>query len=117
MSGCKDPPTWSAEARSPDGKMTATALAFENSGFGGGPPTTFVYLNWTTGSRPKTLILESSEGQPEPNGIWVRMNWLTPTHLELAYKGQRTIDFQAVKYAGVDISVQEIPNETDSKSK
>ena len=35
-SGCKAPPTWSAEARSPDGKMIATAKTFERSGFGTG---------------------------------------------------------------------------------
>jgi hypothetical protein len=36
----------------------------------------------------------------------VKMDWLSPSHLELTYEGQRTIDFQAVRYAGVDISVR-----------
>lgn len=113
MSGCKAPPTWSAEVRSPDGKMIATADTFANGGFvAPGPDATFVYLSWTTGSQPKMLILAFSDGHFEPDGMRVGMNWLTPTHLELTYKGQRTIDFRAVKCAGVDISVRELSNDT-----
>ncbi len=115
MSGCKAPPIWSAEARSPDGKMIATADAFANGGFvAPGPGATFVYLKRTTRSEPKMLILAFSDGQSESDGVMVGMTWLTPTHLELTYKGQRTIDFQAVKYAGVDISVRELSNEASS---
>lgn len=108
MSGCKASPTWSAESRSPDGKMIAMADAFENGGFvAPGPGATFVYLNWTTGSQPKMLILAFSEGQEPKVGI----NWLTPTHLEVTYRGQRTIDFQAIKYAGVEISVRDLASQ------
>ncbi len=57
------------------------------------------------------LILEFSGGQSESDGMRVGMNWLTPTHLELTYKGQRTIDFQAVKCAGVDVSVRDLSSE------
>ena len=63
LSGCKkDPPVSSAESKSPDGKLVATAHTFANSGFGGGPPTTFVYLNWVTGSQSPTLILSLTGG-------------------------------------------------------
>jgi hypothetical protein len=108
ISGCKASPTWSAESRSPDGKMIATAETFEQSGFGTGWVQTTVYLNWTTGSQPKTLILAFSEGPAEPGGMNVGMKWLTPTHLELTYKGQRPLDFQAIKCDGVDIAVQDL---------
>lgn len=110
-SGCKAPPTWSAEARSPDGKMIATASTFEQSGFGTGWVQTTVYLNWTKGSQPKMLVLAFSDGPAGPGGMSVGMNWLTPTHLELTYKGQRALDFQAVKCEGVDISVQDLGRE------
>ena len=50
------------------------------------------------------LIFALSEGPPD--GMQVKMDWLSPSHLELTYEGQRTIDFQAVRYAGVDISVR-----------
>jgi len=103
--GCKAAPIWSAESRSPDGKMVATAEAFTNGGFAApGPTTTLVYLKETTGSQKPMLIFAFSEGPPD--STQVKMNWLSPAHLEVVYEGQRTIDFQSVKYAGVDISVR-----------
>lgn len=114
LSGCirlGSKTTWSAESRSPDGKRVASAFTVEQSGFGTGGGGTDVYLNWTTGSQPKLLILAFSDGPSEPGGMNVGMNWLTPTHLELTYKGQRPLDFQAVKCYGVDISVRELSSE------
>ncbi len=52
------------------------------------------------------LIFALSEGRPD--GMQVRMNWLSPTRLELTYRGEHTIDFQAIRYAGVDIIFQEV---------
>jgi len=114
MSGCKASPSWSAEAKSPDGKMIATANTFEQSGFGTGWVQTTVYLNWTRGKQPKMLILAFSDGPSVPGGMNVGMNWLSPTHLELSYKGERPLDFQAVKAGGVDISVRVLPSEASS---
>ena len=105
LCGCKATPTWSTESRSPDGRMTAKAETFTNGGFAApSPSTTFVYLKQTTGSQKPVLIFAFSEGPPE--GMQVKMDWLSPAHLELTYEGQRTIDFQAVRYTGVDISVR-----------
>lgn len=111
ISGCEGSQTiWSAEARSPDGKMIATASAFANGGFGiSGVPATTVYLNWTAGSQAPTEILSLDNNSDSPNGTSVGMNWLTPTHLELTYEGNRqNIGFEAVKFAGVDISLQDL---------
>ena len=106
--GCKgSETTWSAEARSPDGNLFASARTVENSGFGTGGIGTAVYLNWTKGSQSPMLILAFSDGPAGPDGMKVGMNWLTPTHLELTYKGKRTLDFQAVRCAGIDISVRD----------
>jgi hypothetical protein len=103
--GCKAAPTWSTESRSPEGRMVAKAEAFTNSGFAApGPSTTFVYLKQTTGSQEAVLIFAFSEGLPDR--MQVKIDWLSPVHLELTYVGQHTIDFQAVRYAGVDISVR-----------
>lgn len=105
FSGCKAAPTWSTESRSPDGRMVAKAEAFTNGGFAApGPSTTFVYLKQTTGPQKAMLIFAFSEGPPD--GMQVKMDWLSPSHLELTYEGQHTIDFQAVRYARVDISVR-----------
>jgi hypothetical protein len=87
--------------------MVATAESFENGGFvAPGVPATFVYLNLTTGSQDRVLIFAFSEDPTGPDRMKVEMDWLSPTHLEVKYEGQHTIDFQAVKYAGVDISVR-----------
>ncbi len=103
---------WSAEARSPDGKMLATARTIAQSGFGTGYIGTIVYLNWSKGSQPPMEILGLSGGTEAPGATSVEMKWLTSTHLELTYKSPRTLDFQAVKCDGVDISVRDLSNST-----
>jgi hypothetical protein len=103
--GCKAGPTCSMKSRSPDGKMIATAEVFANGGFASpGPATMLVYLKGTAGSQKAMLVLGLSEGPADT--MRVSMAWLSPTHLELTYEGQHNIDFQAIKYAGVDISVR-----------
>lgn len=105
LSGCKAGPTWSTESRSPDGSMIATAEAFANGGFAApGPTTTFVYLRATRGSQKPVLIFAFSEGPPD--SMEVKISWLTPRHLDVTYEGEHTVDFQAVKYDGVDISIR-----------
>lgn len=113
--GCKKSQTiWSVEARSPDGKMVATARAFANGGFGvSGAPATFVYLNWTTGSQKPTEILCLGNESDAPDDVAVGMSWLTPTHLELTYKRNRqSIAFQAIRFAGIDISARDVSSST-----
>jgi hypothetical protein len=107
LSGCKAPPVSSAETKSPDGKLVATAHTFANSGFRGGPPTTFVYLSWATGSQSPTLILSLTGGSDVAVDTKVEMKWLDPTHLELKYKEGQSVDFQAIKWGDVNISLQD----------
>lgn len=119
LSGCKggSETIWSAEVRSPDGSRLASARTVANSGFGTGYIGTVVYLNWTKGSQSAMEILGLSDTFEMPSDeISVEMKWLTPTHLELAYKGHRTLDFQAVKCAGVDISVRDLSGKTPNSS-
>ena len=41
------------------------------------------------------------------------MKWETPTHLAVTYDGRAaSLEFQAVKCGGVDISVRDLSNET-----
>jgi hypothetical protein len=87
--------------------MVVKAEAFTNGGFAApGPSTTSVYMGQTTGSQKPVLIFSFSEGSPE--AMQVKMDWLSPAHLDLTYEGHHTIDFQAVRYAGVDISVRDV---------
>lgn len=111
--GCRSAPTWSGESKSPDGKTIATASTFQDAGFLAGETQTTVYLNWAIGSQSKTLILAYSDG-PTAQDMGVDMRWLTPTHLELSYKGQRSLDFQAVKCNGVDITVRNLSGSATS---
>lgn len=53
------------------------------------------------------LLLDQQETGP----ITVKMNWLTPSHLEVTYTDNPTVDFQAVKAAGIEISVRELSSE------
>ena len=104
---------WSAEAMSSDGKMLATARTDARSGFGTGYIGTVVYLNWSKGSQPPMEVLALSDDYEMPSDeISVEMKWLTPTHLELTYKGQRMLVLEAAKCLGVDISVRDLSTST-----
>jgi hypothetical protein len=111
MSGCgSSEKVWSTESRSPDGKVIATArTAVRNKGLSiiSGTDTN-VYLKWAKGSRGETSILELADATDEPVDTHVEMNWLTPTHLELTFRGNQSIMFQAVKWVGIDISVRDL---------
>src|ERR1700724_3476347 len=77
ISGCKrSEAIWSAEARSPDEKMIASARAVAQSGFGINGIETYVYLNWTKGSQPPMLILDLADGSDAPSDTNVEMKWL-----------------------------------------
>src|ERR1700719_3097141 len=70
MSGCKGSETiWSAESRSPDGKLGASASAvLRNKGLSiiSGIDTD-VYLNWAADKRASTLILSLADGSDAPS--------------------------------------------------
>jgi len=111
ISGCKQETIWSAESQSPDGKITASARALGANGLGtGGGIHTFAYLNWTTDSQAPTMILDLTDNTNTSPDTELELKWLTPTHLEITYQGNRVLGFQAVKWADVDISVRELKN-------
>jgi len=116
VSGCKAPTTWSAESRSSDGKMIATAKTLDESGPGTNFVQTTVFLNWAANKNAPTMILAFSDGPSGPDGMKVWLNWLTPNHLEVDYKGKRNFDFQAIKFGPVDISLRDLLSPEDGKS-
>jgi hypothetical protein len=77
---------------------------------------TKVYLRWATGSPTYTSVLELADASDAPVDTQVEMNWLTPTHLELTFKGNQTVVFQAIKWFGIDISVRDLSKTTESKN-
>jgi hypothetical protein len=110
MTSCKNTErTWSAQAKSPDGKYVVTAETLRPGGWGtGAPAQTTVDLNYTSGHQSSSEILTFVDGPEEPDGMNVGIKWLSPTQLELTCKGHPTIEFQAVKCRGVDISTREV---------
>ncbi len=114
-SGCHGKTTWSAEARSPDGQWLATARSRQWAGPGTAYDGTTVYLKWIKSSRPAAEVLSFSHEYGTMN---LKMEWLTPTHLDIIYgpspkPGDRvTVDFQVVKYGNVEISLRELSGET-----
>ena len=112
MTGCKNTErTWSAQAKSPDGRYVVAAETLRPGGWGtGAPAQTTVDLNYTSGHQSSSEILTFVDGPDEPDGMNVGIKWLTSTRLELTCKGHPTIEFQAVKCRGVDISTREVDN-------
>ena len=117
-SGCQDSATiWSAEVRSPDGNWLAKAHTEQYGGPGTASVQTSVYLRRINGSQPPVEILELSNDSAYPSGITsVDMNWVTPSRLDLAYKGHAILDFQVVKCAGIDISLRDLSKQATAPS-
>jgi len=122
MCGCSEAykeggTTWTAEARSPDGLWLATARSQQWGGPGTAYDATRVYLKWIRGSQPPIQILGFSHQYATMN---LKMEWLTPKHLHVSYGpsarpgDQVSLEFQAVKCAGIDISVRDLSSETSS---
>lgn len=114
LSACKNAVTiWSTEARSPDGQWRAIARTDQYSGPGNAALLTTVYLKATKGPKDQIEVLLFMQ---DAKSIDLKMNWLTPSHLEVTYKQPAVIDFQAIKCAGIDISVRDVTSETPQTS-
>jgi hypothetical protein len=117
--GCRDEGTtiWSQGVRSPDGHWLATAATKQWSGPGNAYVATIVYLEGIDGSQPPAEVLGFSNDSAYPAGITnVKMEWITPNHLNVTYGGHATLDFQAIKCAGIDISVRDASTSTTNAS-
>jgi hypothetical protein len=118
LSGCGPTKTWSADARSPDGYWLAVARSEQWSGPGNAYDATTVYLQSLKGSQPPTKILGFSHQYATMN---LKMDWTSPTHLHVIYGESAkpgdhvNLDFQVVKCAGVDISLQYLPVATEGQ--
>lgn len=126
-SACRDnahPTIWTAEVRSPDGRFIAIARTDQNGGFGSASIDTMVFLKQA--SQPPVMVLAFDCEGPASRAyvldnkanaggtINLTMNWESPSHLEVTYEGHATLSFQAVKYAGIAISVRDLSTETIS---
>jgi hypothetical protein len=120
LCGCGPTTTWSAEARSPNGYWLAVARSEQWSGPGNAYDATTVYLQWLKGSQPPTQVLGFSHQHATMN---LKMECVTPTHLHVKYGESAspgdhvTLDFQVVKCAGMDISVEHLGGDTTGGQK
>ena len=105
ISGCKDvAKIWSTESASPDGRWVAAAHTDQYGGPGTAGILSTVTLRQVKGRQDKIEILQLSQ---DATGVDLKLNWLTPTHLEITYKQPASVDFQAIKCGGIDISVHD----------
>jgi hypothetical protein len=119
-SGCNAPTVWDYELGSPDGQYVAIARTVQSGGFGDNWIITSVSLQQTNIPSTNTEILSFFCDGPVPHPfvldnaanaggtINLQLKWITPSYLSVAYHGDASLDFQAVKYQGIHISLQEL---------
>ena len=78
---------------------------------------TTVYMGQHGNNRAPLEILELWNGSAYPEGVTqVQMNWLSPAHLEVVYQ-KATVNFQAVRLAGVTITVREASGQAPAETR
>jgi hypothetical protein len=115
--GCQDVRTvWSAEVQSPDGNWLATARTEQHSGPGTAGAESSVYLQRVHNSSAPLLILGFLHHEKNlSDTINLTMKWASPNHLEVTYDGRAaSLDFQAIKCGGVEISAHDLSRELTS---
>jgi len=112
-SSCSDDATiWSAKVDSPNGQLIATAQTVQTSGPGNNSVGTAVYLKQPLSSYPPVMVLGLSDESAYPVGVTaVELHWQSNSKLDVTYKAGATIEFQAVKALGADISVHQVSSQ------
>ncbi len=101
---------WSIEVPSPDGQWIASGHTDQTSGPGNADLSTGVYLKRAKDSgRGGNVLIFENEPASSKLAITLKLVWLTPSHLEVIFNRIPNFESQTVKYAGIDISVQESP--------
>lgn len=125
--GCQSdaPPTiWKADLLSPDGKWAAMAHTVQNGGFGSASIDTIVELRSMNGAvnsgKPYDILAFNCYGpavraytltnENKGGTIHLEMHWTDPTHLAVTYDGRADVNLQVARFAGVNISLQVVPN-------
>jgi hypothetical protein len=114
VAGCRDAATiWSTESKSPDGRWVASAHTDQNGGPGAAGILSTVTLRQVKGRQDKIEVLQLSQ---DATSVDLKLSWLTPSHLEITYKQPASIDFQAIKCGGIDITVRDLSSPASSTS-
>jgi hypothetical protein len=111
---------WKEQLTSPDLVWVASVVTIQNGGFGSGGISTSVYLSRANNGAGRTEVLGFSCDGPIPRpyvldnvanrggSINLKMKWLGPKHLEVTFSGHPDLYFQAVKFAGIEISMRDL---------
>jgi hypothetical protein len=77
---------------------------------------TGVYLQRSQGDKRDEPVLRFSDDQsPADARLIPKIEWLTPTHLQISLSRHTDFDLQIVKYAGIEISVRDPLSVTSTK--
>jgi|HubBroStandDraft_1064217.scaffolds.fasta_scaffold02112_5 hypothetical protein len=114
VSGCQgDVETvWTAQVRSPDEKWIAIGRTDQHGGPGTAAVVTGVFLAPARDPRDQHLILNFFDGRPDQGGVRLKMEWLTPSHLQVSFSQHPDFNFQVVRYGDIDISVRDVATPT-----
>lgn len=107
--GCHDSATiWSTESMAPDGQWKAVARTEQYGGMGTAGVQTSVVLQRNQGTNSPIKILSFSNESAYPQGVAnLELKWLTPSHLDVGYGKGASVQFQAIKCAGIEISIHQ----------
>jgi hypothetical protein len=116
---------WKSELKSPDGTWVASADTVQNGGFGSAHIDTSVYLKQAVSKQSPIEVLGFGCDGPVPHPyvldnvanrggtINLTMKWMTPSHLHVTYEGHPDIKFQAVRVAGIEITLENRSSPTE----
>jgi hypothetical protein len=99
---------WLAQSKSSDGAWLAMAHTENTDGPGINAQYTTVEMkqNISTTSPIEVLVLDEDEQAVRD----LKMNWISPDHLDITYRGDPQILFQAIKAFGKDVTVEHLSN-------
>ena len=115
FASCRDVGTiWSTESHSPDGQWIANAKTDQYGGPGTAGLQSTVSLKRVKGPKDHMMVLLLSS--QDVTSIQPKLNWISSSHLEIAYKQPASIEFQAIKCAGIEITVRTLPDDSNTSS-
>lgn len=108
LAGCESDRAviWQAHVRSPNGHYLASATATQQSGPGNAALYSEVKLSQGDANEGCEILSFSHHGVYELKGGAVTMTWVGNTTLHVEYVPSATVDFQAIKCAGVTIELE-----------
>ncbi len=93
--------------------MTNVDLKRVNGKFKSGKPTNVLELD-CPGPAGRAYVLDNVANAG--GTINLKMNWLTPSHLEVTYDGKAEVVFQVVKLADAEVSLRNTSDEASTIS-